>query len=230
MKTVAFLILFLVLSGCASRQTRHFSMESMMLSELSSVPLTPSYWEVVYNGNGRVEFDRQRKELVLIPKVPETPQQTFAALVVLKKLKIKLLQDFVVRIEVSNERQLRALAPNDWEVFWFFGNYRKSEAGTKEANYFILKPNSGAELGIAFDEVGQKFLKTDTSSLLKLPARDELILIKRGTSFRAYRNQILVLDYKEGDSEHKLYPHAGTFGLYSEDAQVRIHSFSYKAL
>ena len=205
-------------------------MENIKLSELYSVPLTPSYWEIVYNGSGAVEFDRTRGDLLLLPKTPEVPQQTFAALVVLKKLKIKPLQDFAVRIEVSNERQLRTLAPNDWEVFWFFSNYRKSDKGTKEANYFILKPNSGVELGLAFDEVGQKFLKTESSPLLKLPARDELIFVKRGSNFRAYRNQMLILDYKDGETDGQLYSHGGTFGLYSEDAQVRIHSFSYKAL
>lgn len=211
-------------------------MEKVNLSELRSIPMTPAFWEVIYNGSGKVEFERQTRELLLVPKVPEVPEQTFAALVVLKQLQLNPVQDFVVRLEVSTEKQLRVgTAPNDWEVFWFFSNYRRSEKGTKEANYFILKPKSGVELGLVFDEVGQTFLKTAATPQLKIPAKneplkEELIFIKRGASFRAYRNQYLIMDYKDGDATSRLFTHGGTFGLYSEDAQVRVHSFSFKAL
>ena len=213
-------------------------MEKVNLSELTSIPLTPKFWEVVYNGTGKVEFQNKSQnqntrahEMLLLPKSPEVPEQTYAALVVLKQTQLNPVQDYIVRLEVSTEKQLRVgTPPNDWEVFWFFSNYRQAEKGTKEANYFILKPRSGVELGLVFDEVGQSFLKTGGSPLLKVPLKDELIFIKRGANFRAYRNQYLIMDYKDGDSAQTLFNHAGTFGLYSEDAQVRVHSFSFKAL
>ena len=205
-------------------------MEKIDINELVSVPLTTSYWEKVYDGGGHVTFDSTRNELLLSPQAPQVPEQTFAALVILKKLKFRPVQNYVVRVEVSTEKQLRATAPNEWEVFWFFGNYRKSEKGTKEANYFILKPQAGIELGVVFDEVGQKFLKTNSAPVLEMGRRTELIFLKRGSRFRVYQDQVLILDYQDGEAAGRLYEHPGTFGLYSEDAQVRVHAFSYKEL
>lgn len=203
-------------------------MEKLDVNRFKDVPMTAAHWDIAYSGGGEVRFDSLTRDLVLRPKVPGTSQETYASLVLLKK-PIRI-ENYAVRLEVSTLAQLRAEKPNDWEVFWFFGNYRPTPEGKKEANYFILKPRAGVELGTVFDEVGQNFLKTASSPVLHLGEKVELILIKRDGHFRVYRNQVLVLDYQDGQAESFLYSHPGTFGLYSEDALVHVHAFSYLPL
>lgn len=228
MRILGLLVIALAMSGCTTLQIRRFPMENLKLESLINVPLTSEHWRIAYTGGGDVHFDSKTHDLVMRPRVPGTPSETYASLVLLKKN--LQLENYAVRIEVSTLTQLRAEKPNDWEVFWFFGNYRPTPEGKKEANYFIMKPRAGVELGTVFDEVGQNFLKTAADPVLHLGEKVELILIKRGGSFRAYRNQVLVLDYQDGQAANFLYSHAGTFGLYSEDALVRVHAFSYLPL
>lgn len=187
------------------------------------------HWSVVFDGGGDVVFEPLSRSLSLKPKAPIKESETYAALVVLKSLP-KPLVDYAVRLEVSSYTHLRRENPNDWEVFWFFGNYRWAPNGKKEANYFILKPRSGVEFGTVFEEVGQTFLKTQAEPVLKLGERIKLLFIKQGPQFRVYRNDRLILSYRDGEVPEKMFSHPGTFGLYSEDAFVRVHSFEYRAL
>lgn len=201
----------------------------MPTQKFEKVPMDKEHWTVVYDGGGDVLFEPLSNSLLLKPRVPESPTQTFAALVTLNTLKIPL-RDYAVRVVVSTNAQLRKDAPNDWEVFWFLGNFRWAPNGKKEANYFTLKPRTGAELGTVFDEVGQNFLKTRPGPSLKLGEPMELLLVKQGGDFRVYQGQNLILKYHDSEAQVRMFSHPGTFGLYSEDALVRIHSFEYLPL
>ncbi|MFS4457740.1 hypothetical protein [Bdellovibrio sp. HCB2-146] len=196
------------------------------------VPLTPTFWKVEYDGGGKVLFNFDGSgDLLIQPQTPNRSDETFAALVLLKPSMQFPLKNYVVSIDVTTTRQLRADKPNEWEVFWFFGNYRAKTPHAKEANYFLLKPQAGAELGRAFEQVGQQFLKTDNTKTLILNKRQRFTYVKNGAHFRVYRGNQLVLDYNEKETASEgLYDHAGALGLYAEDAQVRVHSFSYRAL
>lgn len=195
------------------------------------VPLTSKHWEVAYNGGGKVFLDKEDSgDLSFSPQVATTPDTTFAALLLLKDTMRSPIRDYAVRIDLTTTKQLRPEKPNDWETFWFFGNYRKDKGQSKYANYVIMKPQSGIELGRAFDEVGQQFLKTSAKASAKIGERYVLIVLKRGGRLQVFKNGNEVMSYESGQMPHALYDLPGTIGLYSEDAEVQIHSFAYQAL
>ncbi|WP_413575929.1 hypothetical protein ACLVWU_16205 [Bdellovibrio sp. HCB290] len=198
---------------------------------LLDVPLTAANWEVVYDGGGVVQFDVDGTgEMVFYPRVARTSGQTFSSLLLLKNSVVKPANDFVVRLEVTTVRQLRSSTPNDWEVFWFVSNFRKDPKLVKTANYFIQKPNSGAELGRFFAENGQKFLMTSTDSTLEIGTRSTFYFAKQGKRYRVFRDGELVMDYQGKEMPESLYDQAGALGLYAEDAVVQLHSFAYQIL
>lgn len=223
------MMMLFCLSACSTLRGREFCLDSVIDEQFVRVPLTEKYWAVVYDGGGDVVFESLSESLVLRPKSPKKEAETFAALVTLKELHSPL-QDYAVRVEVSTITQLRENSPNDWEVFWFFGNYRWAPSKKKEANYFILKPRSGVEFGTVFDEVGQSFLKTKAEPVLHLGERVKLLFVKKGPRFQVYKQDKLILSYHDRDAPGQMFSHPGTFGLYSEDALVRIHSFEYLPL
>lgn len=217
--------------GCStltSRSGDFFMMEKLSVTQFLEVPLHPDHWKTEYDGGGLIRFGV--RELFLQPQIPRQKGETFAALLTLNETTRTPLKDYAVRMEVTTLYQLREREPNEWEVFWFFGNYRREGAGKKQANYFILKPSTGSELGVVFGEVGQKFLKTLPNPILKLGERNEFIFVKRGLGFRVYLNRQMILDFKGTSEIPGLFDHAGTLGIYSEDALVHVHSFSYLRL
>lgn len=198
---------------------------------MRQVPLTPYHWKIQYDGGGKVLFNPDGSgDLIYQPQQALTSAQTFATLLLLKDSLDVPLKDYAVKIEVTTEKQLRSSTPNDWEVFWFFGNYIQNSASDKTANYFLLKPNTGVEIGRAFEEVGQHFLKTDESSEMKIGERATFIIVKEGKRFQVYKNGQEIIDYQSGQMPDSLYDQAGALGLYSEDSLVRVHSFAYQRL
>ncbi len=238
MKYFSLCIFIIYFSGCA-HQTE-ITKESFFTHNKIQIPLTPLNWQISYDGGGAVSFNPDGTgDIILKPQIPKTAAETYAALVLLKSTNLKPLKDYVVQIEVTTVRQLRVVSPNEWEVFWFMGNYRSTNGpDAKQTNYFMLKPNAGAELGRAFEQVGQSFLKTDSGPRLPLNVRQTFTYIKKGQHFQVYqqvsgqvhRDRKLVLDYMGKGPEDSLYDHPGSFGLYAEDALVRVHSFVYEAL
>lgn len=203
----------------------------MRTFQMDSVPLSPYHWKIEYDGGGQVLFNPDGSgDLVFQPQPAKTSAQTFATLLLLKDTLDKPVKNYAVRIEVTTEKQLRSSTPNEWEVFWFFGNYQRGSHKNKTANYFVFKPNTGAELGRVFDEVGQHFLKTDESIDLKVGERSTFVIVKEGGRFQVYKNGVQILNYQGASMPQGLYDQAGTFGLYSEDALVRVHSFAYQIL
>lgn len=230
MKKFVFSLLPLIfLSGCST--TKLMDHDSILKLKLNTVPLTPYHWQVEYDGGGLVQFNPDGSgDIILRPQSPKASGQTFAALLLLKDTLDKPLKNYVAKIEVTTVQQLRETVPNEWEVFWFFGNYVKGTKAAKTTNYVMVKPTSGVELGRAFDEVGQEFLKTTNLGVLQIGKRHTLIVVKQGSSWRLFMDGKDVLTYHGANMPQALYDQAGTFGLYTEDALVRIHSFSYQAL
>lgn len=218
MKVILILLFCSGLFGCAS---------PVKVSDLKNIPLDEDHWEVVSTGQGEVRF--QSAELFLKPKTPQFTKETFGAWVIAKEIPPLPLSNYVVRVQLTVHQQLRK-TPNDWEVFWFLGNYRANPQLFKETNYFIAKPTTGGELGRAFQELGQEFLKTSSQPKLTLGKRTEFVYVKNGGSFKVYQEGRLKFEFHEIPGSQKMYHHPGTFGLYSEDASVTIHSFSYQPL
>ncbi|MGZ3782011.1 MAG: hypothetical protein ACXVCY_15270 [Pseudobdellovibrionaceae bacterium] len=217
--------------GCAHSQSKGLPLE-IRRAQFVSVPLSPMHWRIQYTGGGFVLFNPDGSgDMILSPKAAVTPDQTFSTLVTLIDTEAKPLMDYIVKLEVTTVKQLRqGEPPHDWEVFWFFGNFKTMPDDMKETNYFLIKTYSGVELGTAFGKLGQFFLKTEEEPVLNLGVREKWIIIKKDSRFRVFRNQNLILDYQDKYDKSLLFKHPGTFGLYTEDAYVRVHSFVYSKL
>lgn len=203
-------------------------------SGLQEWALSPDFWQVEYDGGGKVEFlsaqslsnKSLEKSLKMRPKSARQPSSTHASLLLSKKMPSSLGYELEVTFE--NTRQLRDSAPNPWEVFWLFFDY-KGSARDKTTNYLTVKPN-GIELGRAFKEVGQHFLMTDSNVKIQMGQKHKLKL-------RRLRNQIFisldgkpVAQFKDKKWPHAMYRNSGSIGLYTEDAEVIVHKFCYRPL
>lgn len=227
MNEILIFLLSVSLGGCATNKMLVYDGGKVKMNELRTLPLDEENWEIASTGEGRILF--LADGLLLEPKTPRFTKETYGAWVIAKNLVQNPVVDYVVRLEFTVHRQLRS-QPNDWEVFWFFGNYRSDPQLIKETNYFIVKPETGAELGRAFENVGQEFLKTTAQPQLVLGKKTELIYVKQGRTFEVFQDGKRVFGFLESPATKRLYHHPGTFGLYSEDALVTIHSFSYDVL
>ncbi len=229
MKAALALSVLLFLSACAHKAPA--PMDLPKYNRLINVPLTAKYWTVAFDGGGEVKFNVDGSgDLVFHPQTAKTSLQTFSSLLLLKNTVNAPVNNFVVKIEVTTTRQLRSSTPNDWEVFWFVSNFRQDPKLIKTANYFIQKPNSGVELGRFFEDKGQKFLMTSGQSPQDVGSRITYYFAKQGQRFRVFRDGVQIMDYQGTKMPEALYDQAGAFGLYSEDAEVRVHSFSFQVL
>lgn len=197
-------------------------------SDRWTLTTTATDWDVAYDGYGTVTFDAA-SGIVLQPKAAGLPSETHAALVLAKRGEQTPFGDAKITVVVTTETQLRASAPNAWECFWLFFNYTLGDNGKKVTNYFILKPN-GVELGTAYDEAGQTFLATGESPTLHIGAPNEIIVTKRGQTLEVVIDGQPAMTYDGTSVAKPLIDVAGTVGLYSEDARVRIHSISIEPL
>ncbi|UYL09213.1 hypothetical protein B9G69_001305 [Bdellovibrio sp. SKB1291214] len=229
MNALLSLSLLLFLNACAQKAPA--PMDLPKYDRLINVPLTSKYWTVAFDGGGEVKFNVDGSgDLVFHPQVAKTSLQTFSSLLLLKNTVTAPVNNYVVKMEVTTVRQLRSSTPNDWEVFWFVSNYRKDPQLIKTANYFIQKPNSGIELGRFFEETGQKFLMTSEQSTKAVGLRSTYYFAKQGQRFRVFRDGVQIMDYLGTKMPEALYDQAGALGLYSEDAEVRVHSFAFQVL
>lgn len=223
------LLLLTLFTGCVHKKP--VTQNNLMKFQMTPVPLTPYHWQVEYDGGGSVQFNPDGSgDIVFQPKRPKTSGQTFATLLLLKDTLDRPLKNYAVKMEVTTVKQLREATPNEWEVFWFFGNYKKVQGANKTANYFLVKPNVGTELGRAFDETGQHFLKTSELGELQIGKRHTFVFVKEKQDVILFQDGKQILEYHGDQMPEALYDEAGSFGLYSEDALVRVHSFAYQAL
>ncbi|EKD42505.1 MAG: hypothetical protein ACD_73C00132G0003, partial [uncultured bacterium] len=182
---------------------------------------------IPYDGYGTVSFDAVNG-IILQPKAATTPGETHAALALSKLTLQSPMTNFKVTVRVTTEQQLRTPTPNPWECFWIFFNYTIGPNGKKITNYFTLKTN-GIELGTAYDEVGQTFLVTNSTPTLKIGVANEIILTKLDQQLQITIDGKVALTYDGTTMPTPLINTAGSIGLYTEDAKVRINAMSIEA-
>ena len=221
MKQGFFITIFLfslVSLNCSSLTTQ--SLVSPMEAcpkDFKEIALSPQLWQTEYSGYGHVEFSPSINEILMSPKPARSPQSTHASLVLSK---FSLPNDFELIVEYKNNQALRSVNPNTWEVFWLFFQYRKEQDGTKSTNYVIAKPN-GMELGKAYGEVEQVYVKTVDSPKATFNQWHQLRIKKHQQALKVLFDQQQAFDTNMQD----LFTHEGFIGLYSEDASVTIRKF-----
>lgn len=224
MKWFSFIFLLLgPLSGCG------FSANQSSQDNLTiDVPMSSLAFTVAYDGGGFVSLSGS--SMTMQPMVSASNNETHAALVLLKQTQEAPVRDFELVLDVQVVRQLRQnSAPNPWEVFWLFFSYNSDNAGTKTTNYFLSKPQVGAELGLAFNQVGQTFLSNDAVAATTIGERHIFKYRRVNNAFTVYRDGVFFYSYVDSDST-RLYFQKGALGLYTEDAQVQIFSVQYTNL
>lgn len=190
--------------------------------------MTAADWQVVYDGEGTVVFDTDG--ILMTPKAATAAGETHATLLLSKKSLTQPVQNFKATITLTNISQLRTgSAPNAWEVFWVFFNYTLDGNGKKKTNYALLKP-SGAEIGKAFDEVGQEFLLTGVTPTIQIGTAYTMTITKDGTRVTILLDGVLAAEFESAAPPKDLYDVPGSIGLYCEDAQVRVSSVVIEVL
>lgn len=194
------------------------------------IPLTASNWTVAYNGFGYVNFSTDGSQVEYAPQVSTTSGDTHAVLVLTNKFDTNPIANFRATIEVTTVSQLRQNdPPNAWETFWFFFNYKIAGNGKKETNYFTLKPY-GYELGTAYNDIDQVFLKTGGSPTLTLGVSNTMVLEMVNGVLTVSIDGTEVFTYDNNIELNPMYIHAGNFGLYCEDAEVKVTSVKIESL
>jgi hypothetical protein len=195
-------------------------------AEAFPLGLGPADWQVEWNGYGQVQLD-PAAGILLSPLASTHAGETHSALVVARSTQLDPLRDFRIQLVVATQRQLRTSGPpNPWEVFWlFFNRHTPDGQNSPSSNYVIFKPN-GVELGRAFGWVGQAFLATNTAFHTSVGQPVRIELTKLGNRIDASVNGVTALSYVGAG----LYDTAGSIGLYSEDARVRIYSVNIEKL
>lgn len=196
-------------------------------SNSSSLSMAAADWQIESVGEGSVIFDADG--ILLIPKSAIVPGETHASLLLSIKTLSQPLQNFEMKVTVTNLEQLRVGSPNPWEFFWVFFNYTLDNSGKKKTNYALVKP-TGIEIGKAFNHDGQKFLLTQSTPSIQMGATYTLTIIKKGTRVTLLLDDKPAADYESTDAEKNIYDVPGAIGLYSEDARVRIRSVVLNAL
>ncbi len=217
-----------LISGCALMGINE---RAPTVSDLIDIPLTPFHWQVVYGQPGNIKFQYlQTKDLYLQSENEQAADKTSAALLILNFGLQRPFRNFILEVEATTVKQFRPHLKNDWEVFWLFTNYRIGQDEKKETNYFLAKPNSGVELGKAFSEVGQTFLSTKDNQSFSIGKKMKYLFVKNDHQYTVYLNDRRAINYYHQSGEMKIYDHAGTIGLYVEDAAVIVHRVGIKVL
>lgn len=201
------------------------------------IPLSSTYWHTVYNGYGYVSYDTAlapgataaSPSVVFAPMASTQPDETHAVLITAKKYMSSPIKDFKVTVVLVTEKQLRTPTPNAWECFWLFFNYSDNGPADKHTNYLVIKPN-GTELGRAYDDIGQDYLKTSSTPSVPIGVIHTITVEKRGGKLWAYLNGNLILSYDSATGKYPLFDDPGTIGLYSEDSRVRVYSVKVEPL
>ncbi len=179
--------------------------------------IQPSAWSTLYNGYGSVTWDNTGVKFA--PKSATSVDETHAVMILKNATSVK---DFTIKVKAKTTKQLRINSPpNAWECFWLVFNYLPSPDGFKTANYVVLKPN-GIEVGTMNSDVGQKFLFTSNMPKMILGVFNNYEIRKNNKTLEVLIDGVSLFNRTfEG-----LYDQAGTFGLYSEDAECLVESFT----
>ena len=176
-------------------------------------------WQNVYSGYGStgVKEVSGTNVFYLSPAIPDSPEETHAALV----KSAGSFCDYVLNLDVKTAKQLRVnTPPNAWETAWILFRY----TDTFHYYWFLVKPN-GIELGkkdcdTCSDPVGgQRFLVTKETPKLNLNQWAHWKIDVVGNHIMISVNGIKVIDYTDNTMSPKLG--SGAIAMYSEDAYAQ---------
>lgn len=171
-------------------------------------------WSTVFDGFGWVRSGASA--VVAMAPMPSTrPSETHAGLVRSKSAHT----DFDLSMQMRTVRQLRSGSPpNPWEVAWAVWNYADNE----HFSYLILKPN-GWELGKADPAYpgAQRFLATGETPFPIGPAY--LVRIRQeGNVVTLWADGRQLVSFRDDERPYT----SGSFGLYTEDAEVEFDAIT----
>lgn len=204
--------------------------ETTAQTDPNAIGLTAADWDVVSNGEGTVTFDADG--ILMTPKAATASSETHGAWLLTKLTETTPLQNFKATITFTNVAQLRTgSAANPWEVFWLFFNYTLGSDGKKQTNYVVIKTN-GTEMGRAYSETSQEFLVTNSSPSLAIGTEHTIVVTKNATHVTVTLDDAAAADFtsEAAPSSKYIYDEAGSIGLYTEDAQVRVSSVTIEPL
>lgn len=174
---------------------------------------TGDRWMQVFDGYGTVSADAQ--QVSLRPAPPLDIGTTHAALVVAHGT----TGDIRLQATVTTHRQLRAGAPNPWEVGWVLWHY------SDPAHFYAvaLKPN-GWEISKQDPAYpgGQRFLASGTRPGFAVGVAHTLQVTQRGRVITVVGDGVALATVTDNE---RPYMH-GVLGLYTEDADVDFTNIS----
>lgn len=188
---------------------------------------------VVFDGFGKVEWDKATNKLTMAPKAstqkrsdPKEFQETHASLVISNE---KFKQPFVLSYTMKTTKQLRQNEPaNNWEVGWAVFGYKDDG----KFKYTILKPK-GYEMGESLLNDAQEFLDGSDTDKDVFPLNkdckvemkvenDTIFMSVNGHKYPPYKM------FGEGKKDHLTAD--GKLGFYTEDAEVEVKDIKMEQL
>jgi Domain of Unknown Function (DUF1080) len=191
---------------------------SQFVEDFSTMPVGSCYpdgtvigaWRFVFNGYGCSGFTSVSSNTMLVeqPEASLLPDETHSALV----LGPSMSGDVTVNVSMVTTRQLRATAPNPWEVGWLLWNYRDNT----HFYYFIPKPN-GWELGKEDPAYpgSQRFLASGSSPSFPIGPWYRVRVEQASQTIRVLVNGIAIVTFTDRERPYS----SGSIGLYTEDAE-----------
>jgi len=193
---------------------------SKMFDDFSSGPyhlnlgeISPNgKWLGKWNGGGSLDVKKDienNSNYVSVVESGFVKNETRSALV----LTNNKYDDFKLSLDVRNDKQLREINPNSWEVGWIFWRYMDNT----HFYYFTLKPN-GSESGKydgGVNPTDQLFLESTEFPSSVIGKWDHLDIIVKKNHITILVNGKIVQNFYDISSFNK-----GQIGLYCEDASV----------
>lgn len=200
--------------------------QTKMYDDFSSGPyhLTPGTlspngkWLGVWDGGGSLDVKQDpydTKNYLLGVESGSVLNETRSGLV----LTTGEYKDFVLSLDVRNDKQLREPNPNSWEVGWIFWRYMDNT----HFNYFTLKP-TGSESGKydgGVNPTDQLYIQATEFPSVSIGKWDHLDITVKGKHVTIEVNGILAQEFDDVTSFDK-----GKIGLYCEDASVSFDNIS----
>ncbi len=186
--------------------------------------------KVVFDGFGKVEWDKATNKLTMAPKAstqkrkdPKEFQETHACLVISDE---KFKQPFALNYTMKTTKQLRQNEPaNNWEVGWAVFGYKDDG----KFKYTMLKPE-GYEMGESLLNDAQEFLDEASDRFpinkdYKVEMKVENDTVYMSVNGRKYPPYKMV---GEGKKDHLTAD--GKIGFYTEDAEVEVKDIKMEQL
>lgn len=185
---------------------------------------------VVFDGFGKVEWDKSTNKLTMAPKASTQKrkdskefQETHAALVISND---KFKQPFQLNYTMKTTKQLRQNEPaNNWEVGWAVFGYKDDG----KFKYTMLKPK-GYEMGESLLNDAQEFLDEASDEFpigkdykVEMKVENDTIYMSvNGHKYPPYKM------FGEGKKDHLTAD--GKLGFYTEDAEVEVKDIKMEQL